>query len=153
MSPVNIGAAAAEITPPIGLAMDGYGARASGAVGIHDPLFVRVLVAEGAEGSAVVLVVADLLYVVPHLQAMVAAGIERATGIGRDRLQLVGTHTHSGPACSSRPKLSERSVGRSSNRGASLGRAAADASPRSVSVGWRGSGPTVDRMAGRSTTA
>lgn len=94
---MKVGAAATEITPPIGMAMDGYGARASGAVGVHDPLFVRVLVAEGADGTAVGLVVADLLYVVPDLQTTIVEGIERATGIGRDRLQLIGTHTHSGP--------------------------------------------------------
>ena len=150
---MKVGAAAAEITPPIGLAMDGYGARASGAVGTHDPLFVRVLVAEGDDGSAVGLVVADLLYVVPQLQAMIAEGIERSTGIGRDRLQLVGTHTHSGPDLAEAIRGSNgRSAGPlsrpSSRRGPGDGRP----SPPLVSGGSPGSGPTDARTAGRSTT-
>ena len=108
---MKVGAASAVITPPLGLAMDGYGARASGAVGIHDPLFARVLVAEGDDGTAVGLVVADLLHVGPRLQASVADAVERSTGITRDRLQLVGTHTHSGPAFSE-PSEVERAIGR-----------------------------------------
>ena len=108
---MRVGAASAEITPPLGLAMDGYGARASGAIGIHDPLFVRVLVAEGDDGLAVGLVVADLLYIDPRLQAIVADGVEQATGISRDRLQLVGTHTHSGPAFPE-PSDVERAIAR-----------------------------------------
>jgi neutral ceramidase len=95
---MKVGAARADITPPLGLPMDGYGARVSGATGTHDPLAVRVIVAEGDDGTAVALVVADLLFVNARLQASVAERVRAATGIERDRLQLVGTHTHSGPA-------------------------------------------------------
>ena len=95
---MKIGAARVEITPRAGLPMDGYGARASGALGTHDPLHVRAIAAEGDDGVAVGLVVADLLFVGPRLQAAVAARVLASTGISRDRLQLVGTHTHSGPA-------------------------------------------------------
>jgi hypothetical protein len=95
---MKVGAARADITPPVGLPMDGYGARVSGAIDTHDPLQVRAIVAEGDDGTAVALVVADLLYVNPRLQAIVADRVRVATGIERDRLQLVGTHTHSGPA-------------------------------------------------------
>lgn len=95
---MKVGAAQVDITPPLGLPMDGYGARASGAVGTHDPLAARVLVAEGSDGTAVALVVADLLHIDPRLQAIIAERVRMSTGIPRERLQLVGTHTHSGPA-------------------------------------------------------
>jgi hypothetical protein len=93
---MKVGAAQVEITPPLGLPMDGYGPRT--ASGIHDPLLARALVAEGADGTGVALVVADLLHIDTRLQAIIAAGITAATGVPRERMQLVGTHTHSGPA-------------------------------------------------------
>lgn len=93
---MKIGAASADITPELGLTMEGYDVRKEGASGIHDPLMVRVLVAEGAEAT-VALIVADLIQVDPPLQDVVAAEVLRRTGIPRERLQLVGTHTHSGP--------------------------------------------------------
>jgi hypothetical protein len=107
---MKVGAARVEITPPLGLAMDGFGARVSGAIGVHDPLHVRAIVAEADDGTAVALVVADLLHVGPRLQAIVADGVRAATGIERDRLQLVGTHTHSGPAFDE-PSGEEAAVG------------------------------------------
>lgn len=108
---MKIGAAVVDITPPIGIEMDGYGARVGGATGIHDPLRARVLVAEGPDGVAVALIVADLLQIDPRLQEMIATGVEAVAGIPRDRLQLAGTHTHSGPAFRE-PSEVETSTGR-----------------------------------------
>ena len=95
---MKVGAAAVEITPPLGLEMDGYGARLGGASGVHDPLWARALVAEGRDGTAIGLVVADLLGIEPRLQGQIADEVLASTGIPRERLQLAGTHTHSGPA-------------------------------------------------------
>jgi neutral ceramidase len=93
---MKVGAARAEITPELGLVLEGYDVRKDGASGIHDPLMVRVLVAEGPEAT-VALVVADLIQIDPPLQDVVAGEVLRRTGIPREHLQLVGTHTHSGP--------------------------------------------------------
>ena len=93
---MKVGAASAEITPRLGLMMEGYEARPGGASGIHDPLMVRILVAEGHE-AAVALVVADLIQMDEPLQTLVAHEVQRRTGIPRNRIQLAGTHTHSGP--------------------------------------------------------
>lgn len=108
---MKIGAAVVDITPPIGTAMDGYGARVGGATGIRDPLRARVLVAEGPDGVAVALIVADLLQIDPRLQGIIATGVQAVAGIPRERLQLVGTHTHSGPAFRE-PSDVETGVGR-----------------------------------------
>jgi len=94
---MRAGAAKVDITPPLGMRLEGYEARTSGATGIHDPLHVRALVVEGDDGTTVALVVADLLQVLPRLQGEVAGEVLARTGITRERLQLVGTHTHSGP--------------------------------------------------------
>ncbi len=93
---MKVGAAVGDITPELGLALEGYESRKGGASRVHDPLMVRVLVAEGPDAT-VGLVLADLIQIDPPLQALVADEVERRTGIPRDRLQLVGTHTHSGP--------------------------------------------------------
>lgn len=93
---MKVGTATAEITPELGLVMEGYESRKGGASGVHDPLMVRVLVAEGPE-AAVALIVADLIQIDPPLQALIVDGVVGRTGIPRERMQLVGTHTHSGP--------------------------------------------------------
>lgn len=93
---MKVGAARAEITPELGLIMEGYDVRKDGAKGVHDPLMVRVLVAEGPDAT-VALIVADLIQIDPPLQEVVAAEVLRRTGIAREQIQLVGTHTHSGP--------------------------------------------------------
>ncbi len=108
---MKAGAARVEITPPLGYKMDGFEARTSGATGIHDPLYARALVAEGDDGTTVALMVADLLHVDTRLQEQVAAEVLAATGIPRHRLQLAGTHTHSGPA-QHEPSEVEREIGR-----------------------------------------
>jgi len=107
---MKIGAAMVDITPPLGLDMYGYGARISGAAGIHDPLQARVLVAEGGDGTTVALVVADLLQIEGRLQGIIADEVLRTTGVTRDHLQLAGTHTHSGPEFAA-PSDVERDTG------------------------------------------
>lgn len=108
---MKVGAAVVDITPPLGMAMYGYEARVGGAAGIHDPLEARVIVAEGSDNVVVGLVVADLLQIDARLQELIATDIIRATGIARERLQLAGTHTHSGPAFAE-PSDAERNTAR-----------------------------------------
>jgi neutral ceramidase len=93
---MKVGAASAEITPELGLTLEGYESRKGGASGTHDPLMTRVLVAEGPDAT-VALIVADLIQVDPPLEEVIAAEVTRRTGISREHMQLVGTHTHSGP--------------------------------------------------------
>ncbi|MEM6704720.1 MAG: hypothetical protein AAF690_18515, partial [Acidobacteriota bacterium] len=42
--PLRAGAARVEITPPLGGAMYGYGARQGVSAGVHDPLYARAVV-------------------------------------------------------------------------------------------------------------
>jgi neutral ceramidase len=107
---MKVGAASVDITPPLGMQLEGYEVRVGGATGIHDPLRARALVAEGADGTTVALVVADLIQVDARLQDLVAAQVRAQTGIPRERLQLAGTHTHSGPRLLE-PSDAERTIG------------------------------------------
>lgn len=108
---MKVGASKVDITPPLGEPLDGYEARSSGASGIHDRLYARVVVAEGDDGTTVALVVADLLHIDTRLQAQIAGEVLERVGIQRDRMQLAGTHTHSGPALVA-PSEVERTIGR-----------------------------------------
>ncbi|HEU4571374.1 MAG TPA: neutral/alkaline non-lysosomal ceramidase N-terminal domain-containing protein [Candidatus Limnocylindrales bacterium] len=94
---MRVGAARVEITPPLGCPMDGFETRTEGATGVHDPLYARCLVAEGADGERIALVVADLLQIDPGVQRVIASRVAESLGIRREHLQLAGTHTHSGP--------------------------------------------------------
>jgi neutral ceramidase len=94
---VLAGAASADITPPIGLAMGGYGARAGVSSGLADPLRARaVVLSDGTTELA--LVVCDLLGVGSDLVDESRRAIEDLTGIPPANVLVAATHTHSGPA-------------------------------------------------------
>ena len=50
MTTLRAGAAVADITPPVGGLMDGYGGRFEASKGVHDPLMARVLVLDNRGG-------------------------------------------------------------------------------------------------------
>ncbi len=93
---LTAGAAIAEITPAIGLAMGGYSLRKSSAVGTHDPINARLLVL-GDGRMAIAIVVCDLVATPPALVAAVRESVARATGIAPANVCVAATHTHSGP--------------------------------------------------------
>jgi hypothetical protein len=90
------GAAKADITPPLGYPMWGYGARHDApSVGVLDPLLARALVL--AAGSERIAVVSLDLGRAPTRDstAAIRARVKAATGI--EHIFLVGSHTHHGP--------------------------------------------------------
>ena len=88
---LRAGTARVEITPPVGIRMTGYAARKSGATGVHDPLFARVLVVRD-ENVSVAIVVGDLA--IFCMDRVVAEAKEKWK---LDHVVLSATHTHSGP--------------------------------------------------------
>ncbi|HXH20383.1 MAG TPA: neutral/alkaline non-lysosomal ceramidase N-terminal domain-containing protein [Dehalococcoidia bacterium] len=93
---LQIGASVVDITPGVGLAMGGYGARQGVSTGIHDPLNVRTLVLHDGH-SHVVLAICDLVGVPPDLVAAAREQIEKDTGVPAENVAIGATHTHSGP--------------------------------------------------------
>jgi neutral ceramidase len=77
-----------DITPPAGLAMSGFGARAAPALGAHDPLTVRAVVVDDTA-----LVVADVL----GLHEETSRRIRERCGLPAANVMLVALHTHGGP--------------------------------------------------------
>lgn len=93
---VQAGAAVIDITPGVGIAMGGYGARQGVSTGIHDPLFVRTLVLDDGD-TRLVLAVCDLVGAPAALVEQAREMIERDRGIPADNVCISATHTHSGP--------------------------------------------------------
>ena len=90
------GAAIADITPPVGVQLDGYGARAQSSQGVHDELMARVLVFEQGDQTAVI-VSCDLLGVHPWVASEVRARAAAAAGVRQDGVLVAATHNHAGP--------------------------------------------------------
>ncbi len=85
------GVARIDITPPVGHAMGGYGARKHGSTGIHDPLQATVLVIETGENS-LALVTCDLR---SFVSTRVGELAKQRFGIKNTVISV--SHTHSGP--------------------------------------------------------
>src|SRR5207302_1370572 len=93
---LQAGAARVDITPPIGFAMWGYGARHDRpSEGVLDPLQARALVI-AVDKERIAIVSLDLGRApTRESTAAIRARVKAATGI--EHLFLVGSHTHHGP--------------------------------------------------------
>jgi len=90
------GAAAVDITPPIGVDMAGY--RCVRRVeGVHDPLMARALVLEKS-GIHFAMIGLDLLYFSRKQATPVLWRIEEECGIPNECVMYWATHTHTGPS-------------------------------------------------------
>ena len=88
----------AEITPPLGVELAGYGYYLHRTADrVLDPLFVRAAAFEGA-GERYVLVSCDCLGLSRDIVQDVEAVLERECGMPADHITLVSIHTHTGPA-------------------------------------------------------
>lgn len=86
----------ADITPPPGLGLQGYGPSGGTASGFRTRLYARAVVLEDSRGEKLALVATDLGHISTILHREVAART-LAVAIGADRLLLGATHSHSGP--------------------------------------------------------
>jgi hypothetical protein len=92
---LEAGVARVDITPPLGLPLQGYGGHPERiAAGVRDPLYARVLVL-GAGSTRLALVDLDLIasFGPPYL-----AQLREATQGDVQNLLVAAIHTHSGPA-------------------------------------------------------
>ncbi len=94
---LRIGASAIDITPPVGTALDGYGGRTDGSLGVHDPLFARCLFLDDGRNQLAI-VVCDLIGVGRELVRRSRELIAERPGIPPANVLIAATHTHAGPA-------------------------------------------------------
>jgi neutral ceramidase len=138
---LKAGTAKVDITPPIGVAMEGFGPRK--AEGVHDPLYARALVlTDGTAKLAIVTLDLALFYETspptfrdPNNYGFIGSYtnvkkvVKTATGI--EKVLCVASHTHSGPE-PIKPWLNEmerRVAG-------AISEAASALVPAQIGVGW-----------------
>ncbi len=93
---MNCGLAEVTITPPVGVWLQGYGARDRASEGVRDPLMLHCAVFEDS-GNYAAIVRADLIAFSAESVERIRQGIEEKTPVKGDCVMLAATHTHSGP--------------------------------------------------------
>lgn len=93
---LRAGGSEVVITPPVGTWLEGYGARTSGSVGVHDDLHARAIVVDDGTSRAAI-VSCDLIGVDRHQTAAVRELVAAATDIPMSHIMVAATHTHAGP--------------------------------------------------------
>ncbi|MGH2461648.1 MAG: neutral/alkaline non-lysosomal ceramidase N-terminal domain-containing protein, partial [Chloroflexota bacterium] len=96
MTTCRAGAAEVVITPPIGVELEGYGARKDGSTAVHDELYAHALVLDDG-ATRVGIVSADLIGLDRWLVQRIRAEASARAAIPPDNLMLCATHTHGGP--------------------------------------------------------
>lgn len=109
--PIRAGAAAVDITPPLGVPLAGY-YHARAATEVLDPLFAKALVIE-AEGAVAAWVSLDLISITRSITDQARAAIQKTLGIPSPQVLLSATHAHTGPELARRSRRSQDQVGQS----------------------------------------
>jgi neutral ceramidase len=94
---LSVGVAKADITPPVGCVMGGYGARKGRAESVAAPLHCRAFVFDDGE-TTLALAVCDLVFVTHDITSRARRLVAEGLGIPEHCVMVTGTHTHSGPA-------------------------------------------------------
>ena len=95
---IAIGSAKMEITPRSPCHLAGYGARDHASEGVHDPLHLRALYAQGADAQQALVISADILYFGRQAAERIRAKAQAELGLPPASVLLAGTHTHSAPS-------------------------------------------------------
>ena len=87
-----------DITPPLGVDLQGYASRYKGAESISDPLFARCVVVEDGVGARWALISADVLSFENEDAGRIREIARAALAVPEAHVSVATTHTHSGPA-------------------------------------------------------
>lgn len=90
-------AARVIITPRQSFPLGGFASRSTPATGMHQPLEAAVLALRD-EGEGFVWIGLDVLAVMPPLRQALVREVSQRIGVSAERIIVVATHTHSGPA-------------------------------------------------------
>ena len=91
------GVAVVDITPAESIWMAGYASRTKPSEGVLQRLRAKAIALEDEAGGVSVIVTSDLLGFTASMSQEVAARVQKAHGLPRERLVLNASHTHSGP--------------------------------------------------------
>lgn len=152
------GVAAISITPDGPIWLAGLASRNHASEGVRRDIFLKALALEDGAGGRSVLVTADLVDVRRDVWDPVAERCAAQHGLGRDRLAINESHTHSAPVVTSRPgegiypldaaqqETVRRYTATVADRAVEVvGRALADLAPASLAFGQGLAGIAVNR--------
>lgn len=90
------GIAKANITPPVGMLMSGYGARKTPAIGVHDELYlIATYLNDGTTEAG--LITMDLIDTDSKGTARIRKACANLTGVSTKNILVACSHTHGGP--------------------------------------------------------
>jgi neutral ceramidase len=78
--------------------MSGFAIRTAMSEGVHDRLYARAMAMAGPDGEPVVMVTIDVIGVDAAITRRVRRALWRRHGVTAERVAVVATHTHGGPA-------------------------------------------------------
>ncbi len=90
------GAVEVDITPPVGVALSGYGARTQNSIGVHDPLKAQTLFLQ-LDSAKLLIITCDLIGVDGSLTRQLRQEIAAELDIPTEHIMITCSHTHSGP--------------------------------------------------------
>ncbi len=96
MSHLIIGVSRANITPPVGMLMSGYGSRKTPAVGVHDELYL-VAIYMNDEITESALITMDIIDTDMNGTAKIRKACSEFTNIPSENIMVACSHTHGGP--------------------------------------------------------
>ena len=96
MSQLRVGAGVVCITPPIGVDLSGFGFREGPSEGLHDDLFLRVLLLDDGR-ERLCLAGMDLLRLQPELEVAMREAVASAVRCRPEGVLFNCSHTHAGP--------------------------------------------------------
>lgn len=98
-SEIQVGVGEVVVTPNegIGLPMSGFDRGDNTSTGVHDDLFARSLVVEGADGNSIALITVAIINISEEIHNRIREIVTSATEILNENIVISSTHTHSGP--------------------------------------------------------
>ena len=98
---LRLGAAAVDITPPIGAPMAGYYTNRE-ATGTHDPLYAKAMVLSDGH-TTIAIVACDLVSLPRELSEAARAIVAKKMSIAPDHIMITATHSHTTPVILTNP--------------------------------------------------
>jgi hypothetical protein len=89
----RVGAATADITPELGVSLDGPISKNGPVTGIHDRLHARAIVFDDGQ-TRIAIVICDACMIGPDVVAAAKIAVHQRTGLRVDRMLIAATHTH-----------------------------------------------------------
>ncbi len=130
------GTAKADVTPPVGGPMYGYGARGTNvSTGVHDPLYARAIVLDDGT-TKLAIVTLDLGAISAQSTANIKQKVKSASGI--ENVLLAASHTHSAPRATKNFPSAEAPWIREADQliADAIIEAAGNLQPARIGVGW-----------------